>query len=307
MSKDNKAIKTKYRLKGHESFYLRDGWLRKGMRRVEEYPYLFTEDNVVDLLAVGANMVKSIRYWLYATGLVKENIKNGKREQQLTQDLGEIIYKYDPYFEEFFSLWLLHFNIVSNKELCTSWYLFFNKFPLKEFTKEELIQGMEVVMEEYLKEDSYSKKSLHDDCQTILKTYVKDVASHDPEDNLVCPLAELGLIKIQGIKQGKITYVKSKPNMEKLPALFVMYIISKLTETYEGIAIDLLIESDNNLGKLLNFDRMMAYQYLEQLKQMNLININRTSGLDMVYPKSKITAQGVLEAYYSKESRSEGK
>lgn len=294
-----KETKKKFRLKGHESFYLRDGWLRKGMRNVVDEPLLFSKDDVVDRLAVGANMVKSIRYWLYATKLVEEKqLKDGKREQRLTEGMGDIIYKYDPYFEDVFSLWLLHYNMVSNKELCTSWYLFFNKFALQEFTKEELLEGMEQLVEEFVEGESYSQKSLHDDCNTILKTYLDEGVSRDPEDNLVCPLSELGLLKQQKNAKGRVIYMKSKPNMDKLPALFVMYIICKLSESYAGVAIDLLIESENNLGKLMNFDRMMVYQYLEELKKMNLIEINRTTGLDMIYPKDELTAAQVLEMYY---------
>lgn len=290
--------KRKYKLKGHESFYLRDGWLRKGMKRVYEDSNLFASKDVIDRLAVGSNMVKAIRYWLYATGVVEENIKGGKREQHLTKDLGEIIFNNDPYFEDVFSLWLLHYNITSNKELCTSWYLFFNKFPLKEFTREELFEGMEELLNDYLQGEKYSQKSLHDDCNAILKTYIEDSESRDPEDNLVCPLAELGLLRQEKNSNGRVMYIKSKPNMHKLPAIFVMYMICKIAESYEGIAIDLLIESDNNLGKLLNFDRMMAYQYLEQLKALDLIEINRAAGLDMVYPKKKMSAQQLLEMYY---------
>ena len=77
--------KRKDRLKGHESFYLRDGWRRKGMRRVTEDSTLFTSNDVIDRLAVGSNMVKSIRYWLTATKMTEEKIKNNKREQYLTK------------------------------------------------------------------------------------------------------------------------------------------------------------------------------------------------------------------------------
>lgn len=297
-----KESKKKFRLKGHESFYIRDGWLRKGMKNIQIEPLLFAQDDVVDRLAVGANMVKAIRYWLYATNLVEEKqINNGKREQRLTKDLGEIINKYDPYFEDVFSLWLLHYNMVSNTEICTSWYLFFNKFTMKEFTKEEFNEAMENVLEEYIEGDDYSKKSLHDDCNTIIRTYIEEEHNRDPEDNLTCPLSELGLLKQYKNSRGKIIYTKSKPDMGKLPPLFVMYMICKLSDSYAGIPIDILIESDNNLGKLLNFDRMTAYQYLEELRKLNLIQINRTAGLDMIYPKDGICAEQILHMYYGME------
>lgn len=60
---------TKVKLKGNESFNIREGWLRKGMRCVREDKTLFSKDDAMETLGVGSKMVKSIRYWLRATGL----------------------------------------------------------------------------------------------------------------------------------------------------------------------------------------------------------------------------------------------
>lgn len=69
----------KVKLKGNESFNIREGWLRKGMRSVNEYPNLFSRSDVMEILGVGSKMVKSIRYWLQATDLCEEKI-NGDRK-----------------------------------------------------------------------------------------------------------------------------------------------------------------------------------------------------------------------------------
>ena len=66
---------TKVKLKGNESFNIREGWLRKGMRCVQDYPTLFSQDDAMEILGVGSKMVKSIRYWLRATGLTEENAR----------------------------------------------------------------------------------------------------------------------------------------------------------------------------------------------------------------------------------------
>ncbi len=75
----------KVKLKGNESFNFREGWLRKGMRCVENDESLFSRDNVMEQLGVGSKMVKSIRYWLQATGLCEEQYRNSgqKRERRL--------------------------------------------------------------------------------------------------------------------------------------------------------------------------------------------------------------------------------
>ena len=74
---------TKFR--AHETFFIRKGWLSKGMRYVSQKSDVFTDkgDNPMDVLGIGANMVKSLRYWLQAVGLTKEP-KTGKKNQSLT-------------------------------------------------------------------------------------------------------------------------------------------------------------------------------------------------------------------------------
>ena len=63
--------KRKYKLKGHESFVLRDGWLTKGLRAVENNPRVFSNNSGADALGVGTNMAKSIRYWMKTAGLTE--------------------------------------------------------------------------------------------------------------------------------------------------------------------------------------------------------------------------------------------
>ena len=51
-------MSTKFR--AHETFFIRKGWLSKGMRYVSQKPDVFTDkdDNPMDVLGIGANMVK---------------------------------------------------------------------------------------------------------------------------------------------------------------------------------------------------------------------------------------------------------
>lgn len=56
----NKVI---YKLKGHEKFPLREGWINKGLSVAKEKgTHIFLESQGPDMLGVGTNMVKSIRY-----------------------------------------------------------------------------------------------------------------------------------------------------------------------------------------------------------------------------------------------------
>ena len=50
----------KIRLKGHETFILREGWLAKGLKAVSDNPKVFSEYAGADALGVGTNMAKAI-------------------------------------------------------------------------------------------------------------------------------------------------------------------------------------------------------------------------------------------------------
>ena len=64
--------KIKLRLQGHEKFALREGWLNKGLIIVNDNPGIFQSDDAPDVFGIGNNMVKSVRYWLKAFGLIVE-------------------------------------------------------------------------------------------------------------------------------------------------------------------------------------------------------------------------------------------
>ena len=79
------------KFRAHDTFFIRKGWLSKGMRCVFNNPVVFIsrDENPMDVLGLGANMVKALRYWLQAVGLTEEPPR-GRRMLQLTRH-GEII------------------------------------------------------------------------------------------------------------------------------------------------------------------------------------------------------------------------
>ena len=103
------------KFRAHDTFFIRKGWLSKGMRNVNNDPEVFIshEKNPTDVLSIGSNMVKALRYWMQAVGLTEEPT-TGKRPQHFTE-LGNLIFKYDPYIEELGTLYLLQYKLASNE------------------------------------------------------------------------------------------------------------------------------------------------------------------------------------------------
>lgn len=171
--------KKDYRLKGHESFTLREGWLTKGLNAVHENPRVFSENSGADALGVGTNMAKSIRYWLRTAELTKEHQRDGVT---LTE-YGDLIFQNDPYFEDIFSLWVIHANISRNFKLATSWNIFFNNIDVTSFKREELISMMTENIINITGDTTPPERSITDDCAAILQMYTENGdASSDPEE-----------------------------------------------------------------------------------------------------------------------------
>jgi len=292
----------KIRLKGHESFHVREGWIRKGITSIIKDSGVLASNKAVDELGVGANMVKAIRYWLQALGLTKEvRIEGSKRGQILTEDFGKVIFEKDSYLEDNFSLALMHYKLATNKELATSWYIFFNKINAREFTKVNLINIMEQQLRNIDTSLEFSMKSLIDDCSCIIKTYSYDKDDlKKPEDNLICPLSELGLlgrVKIKGMEE---VIIKTTPNREILDKLVVLYVIVDRLDGTNVTTIDKLIEDECNVGRIFNLDKNILNEYLDELEECGYIRINRTAGLNTIYIED-ITTTDILEKYYSGE------
>lgn len=288
----------KVRLKGNESFNFREGWLRKGVRCVGDYPNIFSMDDVMERLGVGSKMVKSIKYWIQATGLCQEKIEKSVHNFYLTKDFGEIINTYDKYFDDIATLFFIHYNIVSNAGLCIVWNIFFNEYRGRDFTKEDMTSACKEFLERKMDEGAtFSESLFDDDCSSILRMYLPMQNVEDPEESLACPLRELGLL--QRSSEKKNAYIKSSPSKYALDMMVVLYVILKnLSAEKKSISIDDLLTAPNNIGCVFNLDRAKINEYLDQLRAAGYITINRTAGLDMVYYEKNFSPADVMKKYY---------
>lgn len=288
--------KHKYRLKGHESFILREGWLTKGIQAVQNDSKVFGTNAGADALGVGTNMAKAIRYWMRAAGITEESTAKGV----FLTDFGKLLAKWDLYFEDIFSLWILHCNIACNFKMATSWNVFFNDMDITSaFSREDMDRMMERVILEKTGEEEISQRSLHDDCSAILSMYAeKKSAESDPEDKRESPFAELGLVS----NVGKNKFIKRRPMMNKIDPLVILYLMIEPLNQNESMQIDFSTEGYNMPGKILNLNRILVNDFLDILQNQGYIIVNRTAGLDIIYPDAckKMTKMEVLKRHYER-------
>lgn len=287
--------KRKYRLKGYESFIIREGWLDKGLEALNADPEIFVRKKGAEVLGVGNNMANAIRYWLKTSGLMTEK---GKEGACLTPT-GKLVLAFDPYLESNFSLWLVHFGIVRNLEAATSFCLFFNQVRAEEFTKEELFFLLRRELTEYLQQEEFSEHSLKDDCIAILNMYAKTrLPESDPEDKKYSPFSALGLVKKNGVR-----YEKAQPDFLQLHPYVVFYLLQGIFQRQESISVDKLLNGWNMPGFLCNLGSAALNEYLDRLDYEELVRVDRTAGLNMVYRMSGLKEEEVIEQYYKTQVR----
>ncbi len=288
------------KFRAHDTFFIRKGWLSKGMERIVEKPNLFVDkaENPMDILGIGSNMVKALRYWMQTAGLTEEP-KSGRRIQSLTP-LGQRIYDNDCYIEELGTLYLLQYKLASQKEEATAWYYFFNEFSMSEFTKEEFVQQLQnyIMMDE--EGGSVAIRSLNDDFACIINTYLPRYKSNpgkvSPENNIDCPFGELGLVDIANKKQK--TYKKSIPSAKSFNPWVVLAVIMDQAEDRDEIALNELLTKPCNIGKVFNLDAITMLDILHKIETIGMLKIIRTAGLDVVHLNSKMTFDECVAKYY---------
>lgn len=283
--------KIKMKLQGHEKFALREGWLNKGLIMVEKNPAVFQGKEGPDIFGIGSNMVKSLRYWLRAFGLIEEIPTKGA---SLTP-IAKLILENDPYFEDVFTIWLLHSYIAKNKEEATSWFMFFNNVGIEDLEKEQIERILLREITKYASGISFSEKSVGNDLDVLLNMYGKSKELRDPEDKSNSPLSQLGLIRNVGGK-----YSKCHPNRKDVNEYIILQELAYLLKDKESISIEDAINGINGIARIYQISTVTANELLDKLDTLEYIRINRTAGLDVIYRTKEFSAMDVIEEYYNK-------
>lgn len=289
------------RFRAHDTFYVRKGWLSKGMKHVETRADVFVskDENPMDILGIGANMVKALRYWLQAVGLTEEP-KRGKRIQSFT-DLGNTVYKRDRYIEEQGTLYLLHYKLATNRNDATAWYYFFNEFKMLEFSRDDYLAALQHYISTSEDGEDVAIRSLTDDFTCIINTYLPRYKTSskqvDPESNIDCPFGELGLVDI--LNKKKKTYRKSIPSASSINPWVALAVIVDQASGEDEVPLNRLLTSPCNIGRVFNLDAITLLEVLYQVEKIGEIKVNRTAGLDVIRIINHKSFQDCVHEYYN--------
>ncbi|NLE16249.1 MAG: DUF4007 family protein [Spirochaetales bacterium] len=297
----------KLKFKAHQSFFIRNGWLYKGMTQLDKtkdesgVSYLFQDQNEAVLrLGIGVNMASSLRYWLQAVGLVEQSSTN--RSGLTFTEFGKFVYQYDRHFQSIGTLLLCHYQLSTNIEFASTWYYFFNEFRQREFSKQDLVMGVSDWIFTINSDTKVAPSSIESDVDCLLRTYIYTKEVDDKfEDNKVSPFVSLNLIA-RSVKS-KNQYYKRTLDIQKIPPSISMFIILRQIEErkYGGTTVDLndLLHKPKSIGKVLNLQVEQLISIIDYLEALGFVRIVRTAGLEQLFITSEIkSSKNYLEHYF---------
>ena len=287
----------------HETFHLRYSWIAKGLNAISGGIVNFDDPGAHHEMGVGINMLRSLGYWMRATQLADfTGVPKGEGLPFELTEIGRLISENDPYLEDLGTLWVLQYELASNKSLAPLWYWVFNLMRTREFTDESMSQGfIRFLAEENL--PKYAKETVARDIKCFKRTYSPSTRTERTgyhEDLMDCPLAELGLIR-ESATPGNYS-LKFGPH-SGLPALVFAYALLRYRETYavdqSTISLDDLRWAPGSPGRMFCLDSGTTMDLLEILERdTNLVGITRSEGISQVRISDDVSAAQVLNQYF---------
>lgn len=284
----------------HQSFHLRDRWLSKALKSLNENDRFFYEDSAFEKIGLGKNMLQSLRFWVEATKVIDKQER--KKHSHPLSDLGRLILLYDKVIQLQDTASILHYNLTSDTDIATSWYWFFNCYDEKVSTKEEIFEGLKKWTLEN-ENKNIAESSIKKDVDCLVRLFTAGQDREDPEEVIHSPLAKLNLL---AENDGYI--YKRTPSISDIGLTALMYVLLDYCNNHNisTITVDEIENKKRLWGKTFNLNRSLIVKALELLTKNKTYPIKfvRTNKLDDVQIP-RINAIDYLRYEYVKREEEE--
>jgi len=298
MGKNKKTTGTSAHFSGHETFPLRQMWLKKVVEQSYEHivpKSTFADENAIAKFGVGKNMVAAIRHWALACDVMRENTAAGYTITPIAiaifDDDG-----LDPYSENPNTAWYAHWWLAGKGNRATTWHWLFNHVTSPTFSREEL----EAPLAEYARGLDANRKlspaTLSRDIETCIRSYAPRLSGGSPEDYAEPMLAELGLIYEE--HRGHFAFRRG-PKATLSDGMFTYALLDYWKTAAPGLsslAFESIAYGEGSPGRVFKLDEDSVAERLFNLDALTkgALSWTDTAGLRQVHRKEeKIT--GLIE------------
>lgn len=259
---------------GHETFPLRQLWLRKAYDAVAYFRNLgliapktvFSEDSAIARFGVGKNMVTSIRFWATACHIIKEE-DGGFVPTELADMLFDPENGLDPFAEQAATTWLMHWFLASSPEKTTTWYFIYNHVVQQVFKRESIVDALSGMISEHNLRISLA--TLKRDVECCIRSYVPRLGGDSPEEMSEPLLGELGLIQ----QNTKDSFEFRRGAKRSLPDGVFAYALldywENLGQSGSVMAFDRVAHDYGSPGRVFKLDEHAVADRLMGLEQLS--------------------------------------
>lgn len=308
MGKSTSAKDISAHFSGHETFPLRQMWLKKAFDRAEPNGTVrkaaFTDDDAISEFGVGKNMVASIRHWALACNVITEN--GASPGCYMLTPYAKMILRddgLDPYSENPSTAWYAHWWLAGRGHRATTWKWLFNHVTSPTFSREDL----EVPLAEYARELDGSRKlspaTLSRDIETCLRGYAPRSLGGSPEDYAEPMLGELGLIYEE--RKGHFAFRRG-PKISLHNGMFTYALLDFWDRTAPGLstlAFETIAYAEGSPGRVFKLDEDSIAGRLFNLQDLTrgALSWTDTAGLRQVHRQpdrtGKLSEKMIGKAY----------
>lgn len=297
----------------HETFHPRYGWFRKAYRSVAEDAEIFDSEDAPVRIGVGKNMVRAIRFWGLAGGLIGNGSENGCRPKPVEKTpFGDRLFGdsgWDPWMEDPGTLWLLHWRLLAPPCQLPVWWLAFNEFHPIEFTDDDLEEAVAAQLDANADWKTPHRSSVGKDVSALLRTYAPQERTKRTsiDDVLDCPLRELNLIRRAPVP-GRYRFILGpKPTLpsEIATAAALDYAAGTVVGR-KSISVSSLVHEPGSPGKAFKLNETELLAALEPTVGRRYgLRLTSGTGAHMLswFAPPRDLAESILNDYYSAGAR----
>jgi hypothetical protein len=309
-------LNVSYRISGHESFPCRYAWLPKAVKWVDENAQLFADEQqaMVDL-GVGKNMVRAIRFWAQAAGMI-ESLRGraGYRVTPLGHAVLDDPQGADPFLEDIRTLWLIHWKLSTNiGNPLLAWDYLLNRWQAPTLTPSLAVDAL--TKEVAAQDQHLSSVTIQQHFDTFLHTYIptRGRKGDVQEDNLDSPLVELELLmKIgdreldTGERREAIYSFRREEKPDITPELFAYCVVDFWRQRYsreETLPLATIANGHGSPGQILKLCEEDIRTRLATLERdtSGAVTFSDAANLQQLRRKRLLNPAELLEAIYALE------
>lgn len=282
---------------GHETFYCRYLWLKKGYDFLSEKKQFNSEQAIVDL-GVGKNMVNAIKFWMKAFGLT-ESINN----QTFLTSIAEKIFNangWDPFLEDTGTIWLLHYFLVKN-QVASIYSIVFNDFRKEKtvFDKAHLTNYIKRVYDK-VGDKNFNINTVEKDIGVFINNYVTKDKINSVEDDFSNFLSDLNLVQRKEQESRNSFFILKREKRKDLPTAIILFAILDYFENEVSISFKRLLNEDNSPGSVFLLHEDDLKKKIDLITETYPAVIYReNAGIGNLQIKGQLDKWEILDEYYA--------